>query len=192
MSFLRGELLSTSPPSGLSCQEKTRETHVPRIKEEICCMVDKYKPALMNSWHCSVFRLKICADRNWHVNKNHHYILLEKHIGYLMHVSSSVAVVCHACFGLERMCQYCRNVVRRSWHSVKVKPAVFRSWWESVSLAALRVMELFSLLLRPKRGRHAKSVINDASALPASNQSHRDNKLSEYREKRWYYNNNQK
>lgn len=38
-----------------------------------------------------------------------------------------------------------RNIVRHYWHSVKVKPVVFRSWWECVKLAALRITELFHL-----------------------------------------------
>lgn len=78
-----------------------------------------------------------------------------------------------------------RNV-RCSWHSVKVKLVLFRGRWECVSLADLRVTEIFPPLLRPKRGRHAKLEINDACAPPlftASNQFHHDNKQIEHREK---------
>lgn len=45
------------------------DTHVSGIKEEICCMADKHKPAFVNSWHCRVFPLKTCVDQNkyvWH------------------------------------------------------------------------------------------------------------------------------
>lgn len=47
-----------------------QDSHVRRKTKRLTCLGSRrkfaawYKPAFMNSWHRSVFRLKICADQN--------------------------------------------------------------------------------------------------------------------------------
>lgn len=178
-------------PQDSHVRRKKRKTHVPGIKEEICSMVDKYKPAFMNSWHRSVFPPKICADHNWHVNRNHHDIFWKNTLGTkCMFLSSSATVICHACFVLERMRQkHCKTLLALC----QGQTCCVQKLMGMCQTGCSEDNRAFSPLLRPMRGKHAKAVINDACALSlytAPNQSHQDNKLSTEKNSpsRWYYN----